>query len=266
MKIICVDDEELLVEDAVATCLELPQIDEAIGFSNPDDALTWLKKHPTDLALLDIDMPSMNGIELAAKIKTLRPEVSVIFLTGYSQYALDAFNVHASGYLLKPMTKERLAEEIAYVASSRPIKSSKRVVVQTFGNFDVFVDDKLVTFKMARCKELIAYLIDKQGSSVTRAEAFATLWEDRIYDRPMQKQFDGVIRAMRDTLKQYGIEDIFELKNGTMRIIPSKFSCDSYLFFQGDTDAVNAFRGEYMSAYSWASITEGYMTWKKWNR
>ena len=62
------------------------------------------------MALLDIDMPSMNGIELAAKIKMLRPEVSVIFLTGYSQYALDAFNVHASGYLLKPMTSWSLAE------------------------------------------------------------------------------------------------------------------------------------------------------------
>ncbi len=184
------------------------------------------------IALLDIDMPSMSGIELAAKIKALRPEVVVIFLTGYSQYALDAFNVHASGYLLKPITKERLAEEIAYVVSVRPIKASERVVVRTFGNFDVFVDDKLVTFKLARCKELLAYLIDKQGSSVTRAETFAALWENRLYDRPMQKQFDGVIRDMRDTLKQYGIEDIFELKNGTMRIIPAKLSCDAYLFFQ----------------------------------
>ena len=109
MKIICVDDEELLVEDAVATCLELPQIDEAIGFSYPDEALAWLGNHSADIALLDIDMPSMSGIELAAKIKALRPEVAVIFLTGYSQYALDAFNVHASGYLLKPITKERLA-------------------------------------------------------------------------------------------------------------------------------------------------------------
>lgn len=158
MKIICVDDEELLVEDAVATCLELPQINEAIGFSNPDEALGWLENHSADIALLDIDMPSMSGIELAAKIKALRPEVAVIFLTGYSQYALDAFNVHASGYLLKPITKERLAKEIAYVASVRPIKASERVVVRTFGNFDVFVDDKLLTFKLARCKELLAYL------------------------------------------------------------------------------------------------------------
>ena len=201
MKIICVDDEELLVEDAVATCLELPQIDEAIGFSYPDEALAWLGNHSADIALLDIDMPSMSGIELAAKIKALRPEVAVIFLTGYSQYALDAFNVHASGYLLKPITKERLAEEIAYVASVRPIKASERVVVRTFGNFDVFVDDKLVTFKLARCKELLAYLIDKQGSSVTRAETFAAVWENRLYDRPMQKQFDGVI-LVEETLAE----------------------------------------------------------------
>ena len=67
---------------------------------------------------------------------------------------------------------------------------------------------------------------------------------------------------MRDTLNEYGIEEIFEMNKGTLRVIPDKFSCDAYRFFDGDIDAVNAYRGEYMNSYSWASITESYMTWK----
>ncbi len=259
MKIICVDDERLLMESTVSMCLELPQIDEAKGFTRPAEALDWLNDNSADIALLDIDMPKMNGLVLAAEIKKKLPDIAIILLTGYSQFAVDAFELHALGYLLKPVTKEKLAENIAYALSIKPIRTRGHVFVQTFGNFDVFVDGELVLFKTARCKELLAYMVDKQGSSVTRAEVFAALWEDRLYDRPMQKQLDTLIRRMRDTLREYGIDRIFEMKNGTMRVNPDEFVCDAYLFFQGDPDSVNRFRGQYMDSYSWAAITESSM-------
>ena len=89
------------------------------------------------------------------------------------------------------------------------------------------------------------------------------IYEDRLYDRPMQKLFDNVIRSMRDTLREYRIEDIFEMKSGQMRICPEKVSCDLYRFLDGDADAVNRYRGEYMSSYSWAYAMEGFATNKK---
>ena len=115
---------------------------------------------------------------------------------------------------------------------------------------------------------------------MTRAEAFGILWEDRLYDRPMQKQLDVMIRSMRATLQEYGIERIFEMKHGTMRICPEQFTCDAYLFFEGNLDAINSYHGEYylffegnldainsyhgeyMTAYSWANMTEGYISWQ----
>ena len=262
MKAICVDDERLLMEDTVAMCLSLPEIDEAKGFTRAKDALDWLEEAPVDLALLDIDMPGMDGLELAARIKEKWPDTAILFLTGYAQYAVDAFAVRASGYLMKPVTKERLAADVAYALSGRKKQPDKGVVVQTFGNFDVFVAGRPVSFKMAKCKELLAYLVDKQGSGVTRAEIFSVLWEDRFYDRKMQKQLDVYIRALRETLRTWGIADMIELQKGVFRVRPEAFSCDAYLFFAGDSDAVNAYRGEYMSAYSWASMTESMMYWK----
>ena len=124
------------------------------------------------------------------------------------------------------------------------------------------MDGKPAAFRKAKCKELLAFLIDRQGSTVTRAEAFSALWEDRTYDRPMQKQLDTVIRLLRETLQEYGIEEVFSMKSGTMRIIPEKISCDAYRLFSGDADAVNSYHGTYMSAYPWASMTEGYLSWK----
>ena len=116
---------------------------------------------------------------------------------------------------------------------------------------------------MAKCKEMLAYLVDRQGASATRAELSAILWEDRLYDRKQQKQLDVYIRALKETLAAYGISEIFEMQSGTLRIVPETFTCDAYRFFAGDTDAVNAYRGEYMSAYSWASITEGLLFQKQ---
>ena len=262
MRAVCVDDEKKSLDYFVSLCERHPLIDEAKGFLKPLDALEWMDTNKADLAILDINMPRMNGIELAMEIKKKSPDTSIIFLTAYSEYAVDAFKLHASGYIMKPVIEEEFAKEVDYALSGRKALMAAHISVQTFGGFDIFVDGRQVTFKQAKCKELFAWLVDRHGNSVTRREAFSILWEDRMYDRPMQKQLDVIVRSMRDTLNEYGIGEIFEMNKGTLRIIPDKFSCDAYRFFDGDIDAVDAYRGEYMNSYSWASITESYMTWK----
>jgi two-component SAPR family response regulator len=263
MKVICVDDERIIMEYTVSMLQKMPMIGEVKGFTNATKSLEYLDNNTkVDLALLDINMPDMNGIELAAEMKQKHPDIAIIFLTGYSQYAVDAFAVRATSYLMKPVTEEKLSDEVKYALFGNQRKIKAHVTVQTFDGFDIFVDEIAVTFKYARCKELLVYLVDRHGNSVTRAEAFSILWEDKPYNRPMQKQFDVIIRSLRTSLKNYGIDRIFELKRGNMRIRPELFTCDAYRFFSGDIDAVNAFHGKYMAPYAWASMTESFMTWK----
>ena len=259
MKMICVDDDRPVLDKTVAMCRELPMITEVEGFESGPEALRWLEGHFADAAVLDIQMPEMDGITLASRIMREHPDTAVIFLTGYPEYAVDAFALHASGYMLKPAQSERLAAEVAYALGGRDGHTHAHISIQTFGNFDLMVDGKTVHFARSRAKELLAYLVDRQGSSITRAEAFAVLWEDEMYDRPMQKQLDVIIRSLRATLEEYGISGILEMNRGTLRVCPEMFDCDLYRFFEGDIDAVNAYRGEYMSSYSWASLTEAYM-------
>ena len=261
MKIICVDDERILLEETVSLCLELPNITEAKGFTKPKEALKWLENNSADIALLDIDMPDMNGLVLASKIKELSPDTSIIFLTGYSQYAADAFKLHASGYLLKPIDKEELEAEINYAVSQKPQQlSSAHIVARTFGEFDLFVDGEEVVFPRQKAKEILAFLIDNQGSSVTTKAIFAALFEDEIYDRSKQKYLSILINSMIDTLEKYGVLDIVERQRGLYRIIPEKIDCDMFRFFEGDAQAINSYRGQYMNSYPWAAFSEAKLT------
>lgn len=259
MTAICVDDEPLVLQLTLSLFRDLPRFSEVEGFAGALEALDWLENHTPDIALLDIDMPGMNGLELAARIREMHPDTAIIFLTGYSEYALDAFQLHASGYLMKPINREKLAAEVEYALSGKNRPSSSNVFAKTFGNFDILVDGRPLFFKRSKSKELLAYLVDRHGGNVSRPEAFAVLWEDVFYDRAMQKQMDVVVRSLRATLEEAGIGEIFEIRSGWMRILPEKMDSDLFRFLNGDRDTIQEYRGEYMSAYSWASQTEAYL-------
>ncbi len=262
MKIICVDDENVVLNHTMFLCGEMAGKPMTFGFTKAGEALEAVREQNIDIALLDIDMPDMNGLTLAARIKELSPGTSIIFLTGYSHFAADAFKLHASGYLLKPIDREELEAEIDYAMAQKPKRySGSGVVAQTFGEFELYAGGKRVEFARSKAKEMLAFLIDRQGGSVTKKAVFEALWEDEVYDRSKQKYLDIIIRSMFDTLEEYGIEDIVERKRGSCRIRPEKIDCDMYRFFKGDVETVNSYRGQYMNTYRWASFSEADHTW-----
>ncbi|MBR1900636.1 MAG: response regulator, partial [Lachnospiraceae bacterium] len=251
MNAICVDDEVQVLKHTVASCQQIRLLDDVRGFTRPKEALEWTAANPVDLALLDIHMPDMSGLELAEKLRNIQPSISIIFITAFSQYALEAYEVHPTSYLLKPFDQARLAREVEYALAAKASERPSHISVHTFGHFEILVDGKTLAFRRSKSKELLAYLVDRQGAGVTRQDAFAALWEDRPYDVSMQKQMDVVIRSLRETLQKYDIGDLFELKNRNMRILPELIDCDLYHFMEGDTETINAYFGEYMSQYTW---------------
>jgi two-component SAPR family response regulator len=268
MNAICVDDEELILSRTASLMKKTNIFDSVEAFMDPEDAITYMDEKKVDLALLDIDMPGMGGLELATNLVQKNPEIKIIFLTGYSEYAIDAYAMHATGYLLKPIGYDKLVSELEFALGpaleektedSAEAKKPK-VKVQTFGYFNILVDDKLVTFKRNKAKEVIACLVDLKGQYISRKDLFYILWEDDDYDRAKQKYLDTIIRSLKETLEEYGISDIFKVESGMMRIVPEKLDCDLYRFLNNEKAAVESFRGEYMNSYSWASATEGYLT------
>ena len=262
-RIVCVDDEKQALSGIVSVCEGIGGVTEVKGFDRPKAALKHLADYPCDIALLDIRMPEMDGISLARKILDLHPETENVFITAHERYAVDAWSVHARGYLLKPLAESRLREEIGYILSLHPefapAPQAAPIEVRTFGNFDVLVNGEPVRFQRAKAKELLAFLVEKQGRAITREEAFHILWEDKPYDRPGQKQLDVILRSLRFTLEEYGISGILSVQRGAICIHPRMIRCDMYRFVSGDVAAMNEYRGEYMNAYSWASLREAYL-------
>jgi two-component SAPR family response regulator len=208
-------------------------------------------------------MAGMDGITLAYELKKTNPNINIIFATGFSEFMKQGFDMHASGYLLKPVTPEAVKREMDNLRN--PVtkeETAKRVKVVTFGNFEVFVDNELVKFERKQSKEIFAYLIDKRGTSATYAELAAMLWEDGEYDRTRQKNLQVYIASLAKTLNATGVRDLI-LKGRTGIIVNTKLvDCDYYRFLSGDTKAINSFTGQYMSAYSWAEFTTGYLDYQ----
>ena len=259
MKIVYVDDEPLAIDYIISVCRDLSENISVTGFTRVNDALVWIRLHTVDIALLDIDMPDVNGITLAAQIKQIKPDTAILFLTAYKKFSFDAFSVHPTGYLLKPVLPEMLKKELDYAMALYSKAEVPHVEARTFGSFELFVDGELVGFRRAKSKELFAFLIDRRGMSVSRAEISAALFEDTPYDRKQQKCLDTMIRSLRDDLRKHGVDDILRLERNGLRIVPEKIECDMYRFYQGDAAAINSFRGEYMSSYPWARFIEGDM-------
>ena len=256
LKILCVDEDSAFLDNIVKMCRELPQIDEVTGFADPGSAMKWTNNNFADIALLNINMPNINGLQLSAEIRSVYPDISVIFVSDDGRHAVEAFEQHACGYLIKPINKRRLEAEIEDAISHKAVRANKGIVVKTFGEFDVFVNGERMNFSRSKAKELLAYLVDRQGGSVKRPMLAAVLWEDELYDNKKKEYLDVLIRSLQDTLEQYKISDIIELKNVSLRICPEKIYCDLYRFLDGDTDAFSLYQGEYMKPYTWADSSD----------
>lgn len=84
-------------------------------------------------------MRGMTGVELAKKLKDAYPKINIIFVTGFDQYTGEAMKMHASGYIMKPVTAEKVKEEMENLRNPIEPLSDKLLRVQCFGNFDVFI-------------------------------------------------------------------------------------------------------------------------------
>ncbi len=259
MTILAVDDEYYALE------LMKHALEEVAGGStvylcrDARGALQTAREVQIDVAFLDIHLPEMNGVELARELKLLNPKVNIVFATGFSEYMKEGIDLRMSGYVLKPVTPEAIRTELENLRNPIEWSPEKRIKILTFGNFDVFVDGQPLKFERKQAKEILAYLVDKRGTSATYSELAAMLWEDEDYDRTKQKNLQVYIASLVKTLHGVEVKDLI-LKNRQGILVNTRIvDCDYYRFLEGDARAINSFTGQYMSSYSWAEFTVGYL-------
>lgn len=209
-----VDDEQHVLDEMGYMLSRYPDVEVLAAFLHPIQAIEYMEMRLADresipeAVFLDMDMPKLNGIETAVRLLALKPELEIVFLTAYSSYALDSFQVHPLDYLLKPLkefrldsTLKQLREQLHLLQEKPPVKKNT-VHIQCFGRFQLSVSERKETIKWGtrRVKELLMYLIDRCGESITHHELLAALFEGKD-DRKTANNLYVTIHKLRQLLQ-----------------------------------------------------------------
>ncbi len=250
MRIIVVDDESVVLGSEMNAIRRAAPTASVEGFLSAMQALRYVKNNQVDVAFLDIMMPEISGIDLARQMKQLRPDLNVIFATAFNHQYREAMELHASGYILKPISEEAVRRELSDLR--RPPQDEPRLFVRTFGDFEVFFNQQPVMFRYSKSKELLAYLIDRHGAMVESDTLLTVLWGG---EADYTNFFYQVRKDLKDTLSQYGCDDVLISRRGSMGVYPDKIDCDYYEWLKGTPAGINAYHGQYMRQYDWAEMT-----------
>ena len=254
---LAVDDEQLVLNNLISALDKSNFFEKIISFCEPKLALDWLKENRVDMAFLDIDMPQVNGLSLAKQVKEFCPQCAIVFVTAHSHYAVDAFRLRASGYLLKPVSAQDILRELEFAKSEKPILKPEGMRIQCFGNFEVFYGAEPLKFRFAKTKELLAYLVDRKGALCDINSLCALLWEDKPDGKSLKSHLRHLIHDLTQAFQEIEKEGCIIKRRGMIGIVPDQIECDYYHWLEGDMSAVNQYAGEYMSQYSWAEMTAG---------
>lgn len=250
MHVIYVDDERPALDNFRLSVASFREIERLEMFQDGEEALTWAATHAVDVAFLDMEMPGLHGLALALKLREINPATRVVFVTAYSQYAMDAWGVDATGYVLKPYSPADIRKELDKCAF-RPLPSN-RIVIHTIPTLSLTVDGNPVWLSGTKIRELFALLVDRGDSGVTGGEAIACLWPERPNDANTQSLFRMTYKRLASALEEAGIAHIIASRESRRYLRVDQVDCDLYRILSGDTQAGRQYAGQYLSEYDWA--------------
>lgn len=264
MKTIIVEDEINILSETKRNLERIAGIEVVGEFTSPLEALKFAHGNELDLAILDIEMAGISGMDLAELLKETHPSVQILFSTGYSEYAVKAYKLEAMGYLMKPYSFSELENAVyrckALIEGLRSDKKESQIYVRTFGNFNVYLNGEALFFAHGKAKELFAFLVNARGGTVTMESIITSLWENRPYDNRTKQLYRKAVSLMRKTFRNAGIEDICFYYRSCLASNINMYLCDYEDFLKGSLEQRQAYMGNYMAEYSWAEDTNAAMS------
>lgn len=249
MRILYVDDEQLQLENFRRTTEGLEEIDSLQLFDNGKEALEWAKRHPVDVAFLDVEMPVMTGMDLARELKAFDPKIVIIFVTAYDSYALEAFKIRAAGYLLKPYGREDIAEELENARTLTGKDRKKRIHITTMPDLYVTIDGKNLFQGHSKQEELFALLVDRGKTGIMKGDALGCLSDGRLLK---DSTYWSWFSRLKTLLEEAGAPDLIITTGNTKYLNLEEVDCDIYRMQEGEREAIAKYSGRYLERYAWA--------------
>jgi two-component SAPR family response regulator len=230
-------------------------------FDDADDLIACIGGNPPDAVFLDIEMPGKSGMQLAEELHAIDPNLSIVFVTAFSQYAVEAFELSVSDYLIKPISKERLRKTLDRIAGRRQLLQNpeKRVTIHCFRRFELQIDGRVAPLShLMKAKELLAFLVSREGAETSWEQITEALWPEADYERAHNNLYVTTYR-LRKWLEENDITRIFESRRNSYRVVPTEFNCDLFDFEKALKDGNGKrmrelYKGDFLEeeAYGWA--------------
>lgn len=266
MRVILIDDEKFAI-DEIKYFLKDYQVEIINSYQKQNEALDNLEKDKPEVAFLDINMPGGNGIELAYKIQNIIPDIKIVFVTGYSSYALEAYKVHPADYLVKPIDKNAFRNTMDYLfkltmkTETNSIESEgDSIKINVFGKF-IMTNTKgeQAKFPTKKAKELFAYLLCNIDKPIYRDEIIQQLFDNSEPEKA-QNNFYVTLYRLRSTLESFQVkrdqlvitENSVYIKNGICgfvdftRFVSKNQPIDETNLIEAEK-YINEYNGEFLS-------------------
>jgi two-component system LytT family response regulator len=274
MKAVLIDDEYYALQGLKMRLDEVGGIDVVGVFTTGKQALENIEALAPDVVFLDIEMPNISGIELFSRILEIRGDVKIVFTTAYTQYAVEAFELNALDYIVKPVEKERLLKTFERLRAVRPPETGgadHKTAVNCFGKLSVVVGGTEANLGLRKkSEELLAYLVCAEGRFVAKEKIMEALWPEVEKDKAANNLYVAFYNLKRQDCG--ALTESLESVRGKMRLRPERIECDMYEFkklvrlcggVDGDTvetarKAIELYRGMLFEEnyYGWAALPQ----------
>jgi len=186
---IVVDDEWYNLEEISDLLMETGAFLEPKKYQNPLSALKEIDRIRPEVAFIDIEMPEIDGIALAQILQEINPDMIIVFVTSWNQYAVQAFDVNALDYILKPINVVRFQKMIVKVKSevlSIRLKRGSSLQITCFGSLVARIDNVPIKWERAKSEELFAFLLMHHNQYMSKEVIIDNLWSEYEIQKALQ--------------------------------------------------------------------------------
>lgn len=277
MKAILVDDEPLALIGLQKTIeREVSDIEVVATYSNPNDVVAGVLAQRPDVVFLDIHMPEIDGLNLGRQIQAVVPGIEIVFVTSYDRYAVDAFELYALDYIMKPVERDRFRQTVHRIKEKLNLKSAvktqdtKSPIICCFHQIQFQLpgmDAQPIKWRTSKAQELFAYLLHHRDRTVHRSVLLELLWPD-LEEAKAAHQLYTTIYYIRQTLKNYkmhmisiqsgALEAGYRLEIGEVRVDAEEweYNMKQLGVLNADTadtyeHVLNLYKGHYLGDYGY---------------